>query len=104
MAGNRHRRCHRVCLACTPSVPTAVAIRSCLYGAGNDAGLSRRHGRRVERGAADCALQINTNTLFSTLVTFWLVGVMILLTRLAAGCWRVRRLHLVARLEDPSRW
>ena len=49
-------------------------------------------------------VQINTNTLFSTLVTLWLVGVMILLTRLAAGCWRVRRLHIVARVEAPSHW
>jgi uncharacterized protein (TIGR03435 family) len=47
---------------------------------------------------------INTNTLFSTLVTLWLLGVMLLLTRLATGCWRVRRLHHVARLEAPSRW
>jgi uncharacterized protein (TIGR03435 family) len=47
---------------------------------------------------------VNTDTLFSTLVTLWLVGVMVLLTRLTAGCWRVRRLHLVARLEAPSRW
>ena len=47
---------------------------------------------------------VNTSTLFSTLVTLWLAGVMILLTRLTAGCWRVRRLHLVARLEAPSRW
>ena len=47
---------------------------------------------------------VNTNTLFSTLVTFWLAGVMILLTRLAAGCWRVRRLHLAAKLEAHSRW
>jgi uncharacterized protein (TIGR03435 family) len=47
---------------------------------------------------------VNTNTLFSTLVTLWLAGVMILLTRLIAGCWRVRRLHLVARLEAHSRW
>ena len=47
---------------------------------------------------------VNTNTLFSTLVPLWLVGVMVLLTRLTAGCWRVRRLHLVVRLEAPSRW
>jgi len=26
------------------------------------------------------------------------------LTRLAAGCWRIRRLHLAARLEQESRW
>jgi uncharacterized protein (TIGR03435 family) len=49
-------------------------------------------------------VQVNTNTLFSTLVTLWLLGVVILLTRLAAGCWRVRRLHRVARREAPSRW
>ena len=48
--------------------------------------------------------QIHTNTLFSALITFWLVGVSGLLTRLAAGCWRVRRLHLAAKLEAPSRW
>ena len=48
--------------------------------------------------------RVNTNTLFSTLITLWLAGVMILMTRLAAGCWRVRRLHHVARLEFPSRW
>jgi uncharacterized protein (TIGR03435 family) len=47
---------------------------------------------------------INTNRLFSTLITLWLLGVMILLTRLATGCWRVQRLHHVARLEAPSRW
>jgi uncharacterized protein (TIGR03435 family) len=47
---------------------------------------------------------VNTNTLFSTLITLWLVGVMILLTRLLAGCLRVRRLHHDARLEAPSRW
>jgi uncharacterized protein (TIGR03435 family) len=47
---------------------------------------------------------IDTSTLFSVLVTLWLAGVLILLTRLAAGCWRIRKLQAVARLEQPSRW
>ena len=49
-------------------------------------------------------VRVNTDSLFSALVTFWLLGVSLLLARLGAGCWRVRRLHLVARLEAPSRW
>jgi uncharacterized protein (TIGR03435 family) len=48
--------------------------------------------------------EFNTDTLFSALVTLWLAGVTILLTRLAAGCWRVRRLHVAARFDAPSRW
>ena len=47
---------------------------------------------------------IDTDTIFSMLVTFWLGGVSILLLRLTAGCWRVRRLHAAARLEQISRW
>lgn len=47
---------------------------------------------------------IDTDTVFSILVTFWLGGVSILLLRLTAGCWRVRRLHAEARLEDLSHW
>jgi len=47
---------------------------------------------------------LNTDTLFSTIVTLWLAGVSILLARLAAGCWRVRSLQLLARQEPPSRW
>ena len=49
-------------------------------------------------------IELNTQTLFSTLVALWLAGVGILLARLAAGCWRVRRLHAVARGEAMSRW
>jgi uncharacterized protein (TIGR03435 family) len=49
-------------------------------------------------------VRVNTDTLFSALITFWLLGVSLLLTRLGAGCWRVRRLHIAARLEAPSRW
>jgi uncharacterized protein (TIGR03435 family) len=47
---------------------------------------------------------VDTDTLFSVLVTFWLAGVTLLLARLTAGCWRLRQLHGVARLEEPSRW
>ena len=47
---------------------------------------------------------INTATVFSILVTLWLVGVGILLARLTAGCWRIRKLQAAARLETPSRW
>ena len=47
---------------------------------------------------------LNTDTLFSTIVTLWLAGVSILLTRLAAGCWRIRSLQIAARHEPPSRW
>jgi uncharacterized protein (TIGR03435 family) len=47
---------------------------------------------------------LNTDTLLSTLVALWLAGVGILLARLAAGCWRVRRLHSVARGEASSHW
>ena len=47
---------------------------------------------------------IDTDTLFSVLVTLWLAGVALLLVRLAAGCWRLRNLQAVARLEEPSRW
>ncbi len=46
----------------------------------------------------------DTDTLFSAIVTLWLGGVLILLTRLAAGCWRVRQISAVARLEPVSRW
>jgi uncharacterized protein (TIGR03435 family) len=45
---------------------------------------------------------IDTDTVFSAVVTIWLAGVSILLLRLMAGCWRVRRLHAAARLEDIS--
>jgi len=48
--------------------------------------------------------QLDTNTLFSTIVALWLGGVLILLTRLAAGCWRIRTLQLVARREPMSPW
>jgi uncharacterized protein (TIGR03435 family) len=48
--------------------------------------------------------EFSTDTLFSALVTLWLAGVTILLMRLAAGCWRIRRLHVVARFDAPSRW
>jgi beta-lactamase regulating signal transducer with metallopeptidase domain len=63
-------------------------------------------GRDTARPPAEFRLPVpvNTNTLFSTLITLWVAGVMILLTRLAAGCLRVRRLHHDARLEAPSRW
>ena len=47
---------------------------------------------------------VDTETVFSVLVTLWLGGVSILLLRLTAGCWRVRRLHAAARLEEISRW
>ena len=47
---------------------------------------------------------INTETLFSVLVTLWMAGVAILLARLAAGCWRLRQLQAIARFEQPSRW
>ena len=47
---------------------------------------------------------IDTGALLSILVTLWLAGVFILLTRLTAGCWRIRKLQAVARLEEPSRW
>jgi uncharacterized protein (TIGR03435 family) len=47
---------------------------------------------------------IDTGALLSLLVTLWLAGVFILLTRLSAGCWRIRKLQAVARLEKPSRW
>ena len=47
---------------------------------------------------------IDTDTVFSVLVTLWLAGVALLLARLAAGCWRLRNLQAVARLEEPSRW
>ena len=49
-------------------------------------------------------VQINTDTLFTPLVTLWLAGVAILLVRLGTGCWRVRALQVAARLEEPSRW
>ena len=47
---------------------------------------------------------IDTATLFSVLVTLWMTGVTILLARLTAGCWRIRQLQAIARLEEPSRW
>ena len=47
---------------------------------------------------------IDTGALLSLLVTLWLAGVFILLTRLGAGCWRIRKLQAVARLEKPARW
>ncbi|MGH9238000.1 MAG: TIGR03435 family protein [Vicinamibacterales bacterium] len=47
---------------------------------------------------------IDTGALLSVLVTLWLAGVFILLTRLSAGCWRIRKLQAAARLEEPSRW
>ena len=48
--------------------------------------------------------QLDTDMLFSTIVALWLTGVLILLTRLAAGCWRIRTLQLVARREPMSPW
>ena len=47
---------------------------------------------------------IDTGTLFSVLVTLWMTGVVILMVRLTAGCWRIRQLQAMARLEQPSRW
>ena len=47
---------------------------------------------------------VDTDTVFSVLVTLWLSGVALLLVRLAAGCWRIRKLQAVARREQPSRW
>jgi uncharacterized protein (TIGR03435 family) len=47
---------------------------------------------------------IDTDTVFSVLVTLWLSGVAVLLARLAAGCWRIRTLQAVARRQEPSRW
>jgi len=47
---------------------------------------------------------IDTGVLLPLLVTLWLAGVFILLTRLSAGCWRIRKLQAAARLEQPSRW
>jgi uncharacterized protein (TIGR03435 family) len=47
---------------------------------------------------------IDTDTMLSVLVTLWLAGVALLLARLAAGCWRIRILQAVARVEEPSRW
>jgi hypothetical protein len=47
---------------------------------------------------------VNTDTLFSALVTLWMAGVAVLLVRLTAGCWRIRQLHAIARLEQPSHW
>jgi uncharacterized protein (TIGR03435 family) len=41
---------------------------------------------------------------FSVLVTLWLTGVALLLARLAAGCWRIRKLQTAARLQGASRW
>ena len=47
---------------------------------------------------------IDTSALLSLLVTLWLAGIFVLLTRLGAGCWRIRKLQAVARLETPARW
>jgi uncharacterized protein (TIGR03435 family) len=47
---------------------------------------------------------LKTDSLFTAIVTLWLAGVLVLLSRLAAGCWRVRRLQIAARLEPPSRF
>jgi uncharacterized protein (TIGR03435 family) len=47
---------------------------------------------------------IDTGTVFSVLVTLWLTGVALLLARLAAGCWRIRKLQTAARLQGASRW
>lgn len=48
--------------------------------------------------------ELDTDTVFSTMVTLWFLGMSILLARLATGCWRVRSLHVLARRELPSRW
>ena len=63
-------------------------------------------GRSAVKSPTELRLpvQVNTETLFSSLVTLWLAGVAILLVRLGAGCWRVRGLHVAARFEEPSRW
>ena len=49
-------------------------------------------------------IALRTGTLLPAIVTAWMTGVVILLARLLAGCWRIRRLRTEAASEPVSRW
>ena len=49
-------------------------------------------------------LAIDMDSVLRWTVAFWSLGVLVLLTRLGTGCWRLRELQNAARLESPSRW
>jgi uncharacterized protein (TIGR03435 family) len=97
----------------SPRVPFADSIRVLRSPEGAAVGVAVSPPRSQASGAGAATAQrseltlpagIDTGTLFSVLVTLWLTGVVVLLTRLTAGCWRIRKLQAVARFEQPSRW
>ncbi|HVG54919.1 MAG TPA: M56 family metallopeptidase [Vicinamibacterales bacterium] len=100
-------------LTSAPRVPIADSIHVLRSPQGSVVGVALTtpwSAPRSTSGAAPSVTElrlpapVNTESLFSLLVTFWMAGVAILLLRLTAGCWRIRQLQAIARLEEPSRW
>ena len=50
------------------------------------------------------AVRGRVDTLLPTVVVVWLVGVAVLMVRMAGGLWHVRRLQIRSLATDPSRW
>jgi uncharacterized protein (TIGR03435 family) len=102
-----------VVLTSAPRVPFADSIRAFRSPQGAIVGVSitpPRSPASVSGSApsppAELRLPaaVDTDGVFSVLVTLWLAGVVILFGRLTAGCWRIRTLQAAARFEAPSRW
>ena len=47
---------------------------------------------------------VSLDAVLPLIVWGWVAGVMTLLTRLAGGCWRIRRLRILSLRDAPSRW
>ncbi|HKB12650.1 MAG TPA: hypothetical protein VKD69_18435, partial [Vicinamibacterales bacterium] len=54
--------------------------------------------------AAGLASRLSVERLLSAIVLAWMIGVAILLVRMAGGWWHVRRLHRSALASSSSRW
>ena len=50
------------------------------------------------------AVRGRVDTLLPTIVVVWLVGVAVLMVRMAGGLWHVRRLQITSLSTDQSRW
>ena len=72
--------------------------------AGRGADLVRSARANLTRFAPRTTNEAHPSPVLSWLAALWMFGVAILTVRLAAGWWRVRRLHALALAEPASPW
>jgi beta-lactamase regulating signal transducer with metallopeptidase domain len=78
------------------TVDASAGVVSRAFAAG-DAGGS-------QQAAFDSGSRMRSTTILTFVVVTWLAGVLLCVTRLAGGWWRVRRLHLAALTLPQSTW